>query len=304
MASQTRLPLDLEREVFTTTALIHPSTIANLLLVARRVFDWVAPLEYAFLRLDHELAHHRARALKSALQNSTDAFPLASILASGVRHVAVELDHWNQAEGGDTLDPARRILSLCTQTTHLAALGELVSPELLPTLQSMQNLRVLAIYLDHLFGHTTHINLLHPAVKNITHLDIFDLLDAELVGIVSAQLPLLPALTHLAFRPPVTGVPWSMISHLLRKCQQLKMLVLLVWPSQTLSREAPVGAQDSRFVMIKYRRWDEAVGAEDLPTFWKLGEDLVRLKRAGERPLTECWVERTMRGSVWGKFLP
>ncbi|KAJ7055831.1 hypothetical protein C8F01DRAFT_1157826 [Mycena amicta] len=290
MNDEPRLPLDLERDIFILAATIYPEMRPHLLLVARRVFEWIDPLRYNFLRIDGDPRNYKMRSLKGSLghTNASNAFPIARILALGVRRLVV---NGRYEASADTLKTWRTLISLCTTTTHLAAIGPLVSPSLLPILESMPNLRVVALHLDHLFDGISSINLQHLALRNITHLDIFDSLDNTMRKILSVQLPQLAALTHLSLVPPV---PWSMVEELLRDCKQLRLLLLLWLPPSETGRahaqQTPI--RDGRLVMTNFRRWGEAAGDFDLPPFWKLADEFVQKKRAGKVPATDFWMER------------
>ncbi|KAJ7055779.1 hypothetical protein C8F01DRAFT_1157675 [Mycena amicta] len=294
MNDEPRLPLDLERDIFILAATIYPKTRPRLLLVARRVFEWIGPLRYKFFRIDENDWNHKIRSLKGSLEHTNEAFPIARILALGVRRLVVDGGYHDDASA-DTLETWRTIISLCTTTTHLAAVGPLVSPSLLPILQSMPNLRILGLYLHHLFDGVSSIDLQHPALRNITHLDIFDSLDDtdgdSMRKILSVQLPQLAALTHLSLLPPVS---WSMVEELLRDCKQLRLLLLVSILSSETGRahaqQTPI--RDGRLVMTKFRRWAEAAGDFDLPPFWTQADEFVQNKRAGKVPATDFWMER------------
>ncbi|KAJ7055824.1 hypothetical protein C8F01DRAFT_1157800 [Mycena amicta] len=295
MNDEPRLPLDLERDIFILAVTIYPKTRPHLLLVARRVFEWIGPLRYKFLRIDEDPWNSKGRFVQSSLDFTNEDFPIARILASGARHLVV--DRTNDWASADKLEESRRLLRLCTNTTHLAALGPVVSSALLPILESMPNLRVVALHLDHLFDGISSIYLQHLALRNITHLDIFDSLDNTegdpMRKILSVQLPQLAALTHLSLRV-MRPVPWSMVEELLRDCKQLRLLLLLWLPPSETGRvhaqQTPI--RDGRLVMTSFRRWGEAAGDFDLPPFWKLADDFVQNKRAGNVPATDFWMER------------
>ncbi|KAJ7065685.1 hypothetical protein C8F01DRAFT_1249260 [Mycena amicta] len=48
----TRLPPDLEREIFEYTAELYPAAIPSLLCVAHRVLVWIEPIAYRTIDID------------------------------------------------------------------------------------------------------------------------------------------------------------------------------------------------------------------------------------------------------------
>ncbi|KAJ7689557.1 hypothetical protein B0H17DRAFT_1331683 [Mycena rosella] len=263
MADQTSLPLELEREIFETTALMHPGAIPTLLCVARRVLLWIEPLLYRVVRIGHgSLYSNMARALLSKPpQFCRDA----------VRHLALEDFKWS-------LDEVAALLKLCTGIINLATIEELEHPTLLPTLAEMR-LQRLSVALDRLFGGPELIDPVHPLFASVTHLDMFD--SADDVAATCAVIPALPALTHLCLNGEV---PWNVINTVLADCPRLETLVNLRG-SSTLTHAHPGGVpvRNVRFVEGTFEDYwsDWEAGAKGLPDFWALADDFIARKRAG-----------------------
>ncbi|KAJ7807456.1 hypothetical protein B0H13DRAFT_2153713 [Mycena leptocephala] len=184
------LPPDLERELFETAAMMYPQEIPTLLRVARRVLSWIEPLLYRVSTRSPEFFHKAVRHL-------------------GLKYISRE--------------EARRILRLCKGIVDLALEQSLVDPDLIPILAEMR-VQWLAVSLTSLFGEAHVPDLKHSLFASITHLDVFDN-DAETVGKVCAQIPTLPALTHLSVH---FGTPRPVLMRVLKQSPRLELL-LIMW---------------------------------------------------------------------------
>ncbi|KAJ7766721.1 hypothetical protein B0H16DRAFT_1882751 [Mycena metata] len=71
MDAEPALPLDLEREIFETAALLYPGTLPTLLRVSRRVLVWIEPLLYRALRID---SPKTAAAIERAMELKPSSF--------------------------------------------------------------------------------------------------------------------------------------------------------------------------------------------------------------------------------------
>ncbi|KAJ7458773.1 hypothetical protein B0H11DRAFT_2199360 [Mycena galericulata] len=148
-------PVDLEREIFESAALMHPSEIPTLLRVARRVLIWIEPFLYKTIRA----STHSVIAIK--------AKP-APFLHNTVRHLMLDYTDkpWSQEE-------ARDVLKLCTGVIDFAVDSYFMRPSLLPILADM-HIERLSASLEELFGDVPSIDLHHQLFTFVTHLDIFD----------------------------------------------------------------------------------------------------------------------------------
>ncbi|KAJ7614340.1 hypothetical protein FB45DRAFT_936672 [Roridomyces roridus] len=85
--NEPRLPTDVEREVFETAALMFPSMIPTLLLVARRVLIWTEPLLYRVLGDPRGQSY---KALATALLAASRSKP-PPFLHKSVRHLFLDM---------------------------------------------------------------------------------------------------------------------------------------------------------------------------------------------------------------------
>ncbi|KAF7311817.1 hypothetical protein MIND_00192200 [Mycena indigotica] len=294
-----RLPVELEREIFETTALMNAERIPTLLLVARRVLVWLEPLLYRTLHVG--LTPADAGQFK-ALRAKSPAF-----IASAVRRLVLyEENNWD-LDADNTLST----FALCTGTTAVAVHGTIASAGLLPLLSKLQ--------LTHFSGFLTDILPIHPSTvpapgdllpahgvrthsfcKRLTHLDLFEPLadESAAAALVLAVLPHLPCLTHLAIShfEAIAEIAAPLVG-LLQSCARLQLLVVLNHdrsartPSLARTR-ATVGAvpeslRDPRFVMCSYQHWAE--GVFTTPNFWTTAEHFLERKRRKEVDQNDFW---------------
>ncbi|KAJ7681643.1 hypothetical protein B0H17DRAFT_1205627 [Mycena rosella] len=144
------LSLDLKREIFETTALMHPSAIQTLIRVARRVLFLIEPFLYRVVRVDGD-----AR-MAQAFLSATKAKPAR--VAGG---------------GGRGWPPPAEVLRLCTGSVNLSIAGYWSSPAILPVLANMRVQR-LNVFLLEPSGSPSTVDLTHPLFASLTHLDIQD----------------------------------------------------------------------------------------------------------------------------------
>ncbi|KAJ6484638.1 hypothetical protein C8R45DRAFT_998871 [Mycena sanguinolenta] len=207
-----RFPVDLEREVFETAALMEMREIPTLLRVARRVLIWIEPFLYCWT--PPQFFH-------------------------AIRHLA-----WWYTSATCSVAELKQLLRLCKGVVDLSC-ANLSDPTLLPILAEM-HLQRLSLALEDIFGDSP--DLAHPLFGSITHLDLCDAVDSLALNLAYAQIPALPALTHLAVP---FDVPRDIALMLLEQCPRLQLLLLL-WPrscadlyEQTLVH----GVYDVRFVI-------------------------------------------------------
>ncbi|KAJ7112704.1 hypothetical protein C8R44DRAFT_249920 [Mycena epipterygia] len=268
MNSSPAFPPELEREIFEITALLHPGTIPTLLLVARRILIWIEPLLYRVIRVSSRRPHlDMAHALLRATTTKTPTF-----LHDAVRHLFIEWGSpWSPEE---TL----AILKLCTGIVNLAIAADCTNRAgILAQLTQMQLPR-LASSLRTLFGGETGIDMQHPVLFSITHLEMFDTIADE--EIICSQIPAIPTLTHLAF---YGRAPWVTIATLLTECPRLELLVHRWWYRAHVPVQ-DVPFHDMRFIIQLYKDYGsdwEADARGIRPDFWSLAEDFVARKRRG-----------------------
>ncbi|KAJ6473418.1 hypothetical protein C8R47DRAFT_719718 [Mycena vitilis] len=264
-------PPELEREIFSTTALMYPKEIPSLLRVAHRVLIWIEPMMYRIIYMVGNPG--MARALLYAMSAKPAGFFRA------VRHLHLDLS--------DDAEPNHmQLLQLCEECIDLIIRPRCLHPALLPILAQMRVQR-LGTNLGVLFRGS--IDLQHDMFTSITHLDMFGV-----EGVVDAlpELPTLHALTHLCLDP---DIPRNNVLATLSGCPRLKIL-LVQWPSgeddEYAEAQIPT-VYDVRFVIGIYDDyWGEwAAGAKGSPDMWSIAEDFVARKRKGEVESTRFWLD-------------
>ncbi|KAJ6465761.1 hypothetical protein C8R45DRAFT_805596, partial [Mycena sanguinolenta] len=190
-----RLPPELECCIFEIAALSCPLSIPSLVLIARRVKDWVEPLLYRVilvpgtvtpgrLRMAEEV--HRFPSVPYKILARTIARKPPSFFQS-VTHVFVD---GFRAHGELNL-----ILAACTHIVNLAYFG-IPSPSDRKSLDRLQCLRRLTIMAEPLFS-PHGLDFTAALFHNITHLELLDDCHGLPDGI-GPRLALAPALTHIS----------------------------------------------------------------------------------------------------------
>ncbi|KAJ7896121.1 hypothetical protein B0H13DRAFT_2034438 [Mycena leptocephala] len=267
--STAAFPLELEREIFETMALMYPLEIPTLLRVARRVRIWIEPLLYRVIRGTDKN--------KDGIMSAIKSKP-ADFFANAVRHLCLD---------SFMLEPeSRQILEVCCSVTNLALNIDHANPVLLPILTHMC-LQRLSGFLHRLFGGV--LDLAHPLFASLTHLDLFDTNDEGLTQIL-AHIPTLPVLTHLALDSAVLQDP---VETLLVECTRLKLLLVLWHLVEEYESAQIPQVYDVRFVigLCPADYWDDwEAGATGRPHFWSLGDDFVTQKRNKLIEETRYWL--------------
>ncbi|KAF8151855.1 hypothetical protein K438DRAFT_1778675 [Mycena galopus ATCC 62051] len=270
-------PPELEREIFETTALLHPQYIPGLLLVARRVFEWQVTIVVA----------PRSQSIAAFLRVTRTISPNSSFFRNSVQSLFVHQTPW-------LINEARFVLASCSGIVDFAMMA--TNPSILPLLEN-KRLERLSICVAQLFdnGLILH-NLTHPIFTHTTHLAIFDRTHNDQHWSTLGQLP---ALTHLCLHSYVSR------RHLLGVLAECKGLQVLV--SMHISTEPEWGLadicgglairDDPRFVLFALdhstqafsRDW--ARGRNGKRDFWAVADAFVEKKRRGEiTPASRCWI--------------
>ncbi|KAJ6533399.1 hypothetical protein DFH09DRAFT_1406544 [Mycena vulgaris] len=297
MNSEPALPVELEREIFETTALMHPRTIFVLLRVARRTHVWIEPLLYRVVLMRGEPPYSgMVHAILVRLNSESESKP-ASIFRDTVRHLLIQRGDWGRAE-------AIQILDACPGLVDLAIDGSIPSPAMLSPLAKLR-LRRLSVSLEMLFNGLDAIDPTHAMFASLTHLRMLPLrLASRRMQQVCAHFPRLPALTHLCLHFS-DDVQWDVLQMLLADCPRLEILAA-VWSlapgddARAQIQNPPI--RDVRLVMGEHNgRWaDWEAGARGFPDSWSRAEDFVSRKRSGAIEGTTpynftCWNELKRR---------
>ncbi|KAJ6529223.1 hypothetical protein B0H19DRAFT_1193455 [Mycena capillaripes] len=292
------LPVDLEREVFETTALMYPKSTPKLLLIARRVKFWIEPLPYRVVCIsapcepDSDLDESFS-ALEicepepdSLPTNEFDIFysykefhhllKVKPVIGSYVRHLAF-MDNQTAAE-------ITSILSACGAITNLLLffVGDEAHLDRLARLP----LQRLSVYLQLLFPPPAEKDFGHPLFANITHLDIWYTMRDSKRWESWSKLALIPRLSHLSFHDD--HISPAVHRGALKHCKFLKVLAIIYTSRKDLRRgQTPARADlasDPRFVILLVPDFlgDWETGARGGEDYWIRAEELVQRRRSGE----------------------
>ncbi|KAJ7052100.1 hypothetical protein C8F01DRAFT_1376441 [Mycena amicta] len=289
-----RLPRELEREIFYTSALLHPSTIPTLLRVARRVLIWVEPLLYRTLQFsNHPYDVSRLNAASTKPPEFLARTVRCVVLYAGPTYAR----DYEAADG---------TLSMCTGVTGLALAGGISVQHLVRVLSTMPIQRF-AGYLSQIMDVTKESPpeaiAAQPLLRCLTRLNLFDSVDTRNGLAILRVLPSLPFLTHLVVqRGPevvshidsISSLPflthlgiYRPVGSIITICQWLEP-TLKTWQSLRIlavlnyvdDRDVPESFRDPRFILCSCPSWiDDLL---DGPNFWTVAEDFVARKRRGE----------------------
>ncbi|KAJ7171311.1 hypothetical protein C8R46DRAFT_183995 [Mycena filopes] len=277
-----QLPPDLERLIFELVALSHPTSIPTLMLVAWRIKSWLEPSLYRVLCVTTQKGRDSFPAIPvEVLLRALEARPPTPLMA-GVEHLFFHRTPSRYSPSA-TLNA---LLTACPRITTLSSLvGYGVSPD---ALGSLRNLRRLAINVRDLFSPDA-VDFAHPLFRNITHLELFDVLgqeESEAAYSSYATMATLPNLSHVAFNGP-----WlCRAMELLFQAHRGERLSCFVFLS---SRETPWGPHLPQFVHIHQTDFlgDWLGGVDKGEDQWALAERFIAKKRAGTvaDSLYEIW---------------
>ncbi|KAJ7255660.1 hypothetical protein C8J57DRAFT_1345374 [Mycena rebaudengoi] len=264
-------PLDLEREIFQTSAAEHPEMMPTLVLVAHRVLQWIEPLLYRTLLLMQDSPRDKT-ALLLAIQRTPAKF------TKYVQNLLV----W-PGEASPHGECAMLLISLCSGISRLALLYP--KPTMLPALDNMR-LDHLFVSLSFLFGHTSdpgEINFDRPLFQALTHLGLLD--DRLIDGLPFAQLP---ALTHLCVTEQHDLQP---LLSILKKCEKLCVLVNMYGSQVDFEQDF---VDDPRLVLMTLSpeeyMTDWVAGTKGGQDFWARAEMFVVKQRREIKPVFRCWI--------------
>ncbi|KAJ7152076.1 hypothetical protein C8R46DRAFT_484144 [Mycena filopes] len=267
-------PPELEREIFETTAVLHPGAITALLRVARRVLAWIEPLLYRVICVEDK--SYSTLLVHALLQKPPEFIQMA------VRHLLLFRSRHPRAE-------VERLLGLCTGAVDLALGGLVVSPV---DTEVLRRMRLQHLHLK--FQDLRPFDLTHALFTTVTHLSIARMSGGHFIQHCTL-FPELPALTHLTL---FGDVPRTPMAEMLAQSSRLE-LVLILWPRHSAddskySLACIPAAYDVRFVIGRHGDYwaDWAARAKVLPfdDHWSRAADFVARKRRGEIEATRYWM--------------
>ncbi|KAJ7636557.1 hypothetical protein FB45DRAFT_906819 [Roridomyces roridus] len=306
------LPPELERLIFETTALRYPGRIPTLLLLTKRVHEWIEPLLYQVIPIivieDRSETCRRMSGSRMLEQLRAGDRPL-QFVSSAVRDV--EILNLELFRGGSENvwadDDLKRVLSACTNMRSLLVIGDLHSKPILSSLADCRPTRVSLIS-----GLEEPIpDFRRPLFRNVTHLVIGELsrvlrlppkegyeLEKESQW---SNILKLPALTHLAVIHPL--VP-SAGQRILAGAPNLRAFVIVLPDNTHLPSPEQIRAlqeiqafpwDDDRVVVLPAAN-DLTQGREGFSTkawtpqvdeLWAQVDEFIHDKRSGKIPACE-----------------
>ncbi|KAF7362335.1 hypothetical protein MVEN_00580100 [Mycena venus] len=291
VSSHVVLPLELEWQIFEICACSRPVTIPKLMLVARRVKEWVEPLLYRTIVISviYSIDGHpdfTEDILWTVLRSKPAAF-----FRDSVRHVLI---HGTWDDDADWTDFVRFVLSICTgvQTLFVSQSHPLLELSTMP------------FGLKHLC--TTFMPLLidipstSPLFAQLTHLELIGPASTDENTDISTTVALLPRLTHLSFNEESEEAAVPFIpSYLtvLQNCASLSVLISLWdhdYPEDLLSQYVHALAKDPRFVVLDGTEWfrDWEMEVLDGSGYWSQAENFIAKRRSGEIDAREYRMSR------------
>ncbi|KAJ7054591.1 hypothetical protein C8F01DRAFT_1162082, partial [Mycena amicta] len=289
------LPEDLEREIFETTAQLHPAGIPTLLRVARRVHIWLGPFLYRVICVS-EFPQ------RAVLFDTMRYYP--EVLQQGVRYLC--FDPRNTLSTQDIA----HLLALCPLVVDLVLLHGYSILDNLPHIARMQDLRRVTCTVRSLFGSLDAIDFARANGRGIfsrvTHLELVEtstFIHVQHDAKWSRMLRAFPSLTHMSWvTPQVDDLSWLRVQKTLDMVPQLRIFVF-IWIKDTLYRPftqvnaAPV--RDIRFMAGSYaqgqrgRLWveweDSAKGMAC--DYWDRGEMFLERKQKCEIDASQVWMD-------------
>ncbi|KAF9526859.1 hypothetical protein CPB83DRAFT_857103 [Crepidotus variabilis] len=291
-----RFPPELEYLIFemayTNTESSAQTDILNLILVAKRVYEWLRP--FLFRVLEIHVIHEDDLYFRPWLASLED-------VGKFVRHLFV---HSSNVEG------TKRILGRCTNAHNVALwwdstwIDSVTKPEGLGLLQTHTAIKTLSTEAEYL-GLS---NLPVGAYPHLTHLDILN--TEHRSWEYWSPLSTLPSLSHLALTSPIVG---NHAKQLLGLCKKLQMLIIFNDPD----KEDLLDIQDPRLLMIYDYHYSEGVSdfhavMRSKPGLWEFADRLRHARKydffreRGNRDFSRTidWLEElTEEGTQWYKGL-
>ncbi|KAF9482284.1 hypothetical protein BDN70DRAFT_991218 [Pholiota conissans] len=266
------LPVELQREIFVVAARSERGSALRLVLVARRIKQWVQSYIYDLVTLGSDDTKLFLRTMNSVPPE---------FFAAKVRKLCLSVS----VSAGN----AERILKVCTGVVDLAFWVDYMrafpKQSVAPFLSPLP-LRRLSIELNHFISLFTDPKSLPKWCDALTHLDL--ILWKHHSSPIIPHLDKLLALTHLALRPRHHLREDHQLLTNLSGCMRLQVLIIFDEPDS----EETVWSEDSRVVYMPYppkiiTEW-EAQAKHDDGCSWSRAEELVRKISA----------ERTTQGST------
>ncbi|KAF7357775.1 hypothetical protein MVEN_00823500 [Mycena venus] len=276
-------PPELEREIFELAAELHPESIHSLLLVSRRVCEWIEKIKY--------------RTITTNGIHSTCSFPVVQLaIRSYSKPVSFFQDHvrnfFFRADDRSYKKQHEigRTLSACNGIQDLVLENIAWTQSILPSLWAMQPRRLSIVWnfefieLDphqQMFAFLTHLHVNEAAIAASVSFHLI---------LPDSPLPLflaeLPVLTHFAMAIGllILGPP-EVEQNILASCQNLQVLIVGGAEPEVDEPEELPSIDDVRFLYMdaKFESESDWVnGKRGRKDWWARADAFVAKKRRGE----------------------
>ncbi|KAF8177046.1 hypothetical protein K438DRAFT_1845845, partial [Mycena galopus ATCC 62051] len=271
----------LEREVFKICAVSRPATIPKLMLVARRVKEWVEPLLYRIVCIGPRPPPGFPRFLMEIIMPAIRRKP-SSFFETAVRHLMIRY-----YQDRDEVD---EILDVCTGVQHLSLAYHLSIDSIDEAPDSWLD-RIVSFPLERLQIHSREslMRVLapeHTLCRHLTHLEITGFIAYDAHAVCDALIAL-PHLSHLAFSNSqfVHSCP-----QLLESCKRLRALVCqALYDVEEIQTHRAVLERDAHFVQFSWEflqanngTIDWYIGAQGGVDTWAKIERFIAKRRSRE----------------------
>ncbi|KAF7365745.1 hypothetical protein MVEN_00448300 [Mycena venus] len=263
------LPPELESQIFEIYALSRPRSIPRLMLVAKRVKEWMEPLLYRTMAVGSERPIAGFPSYSGDIVMATIRDKPPSFFFSAVRNLATMNFNTYDVEA---------VLAACSGVENLW----------LPGLKEAWMPLIAALPLKRLctdcYPILRALPPTHQVFSRLTHLELEDLItDPEDCNALATPLSSLPRLTHLSFS--LSGLI-PLCPRMLESCAGLRALVCLnTYAISSYNAHEPALAQDVRFVVMRLPRYveDWYAGAQSGADYWSRAETFIAERRAKKR---------------------
>jgi len=274
------LPPELERDIFEMAVQQYPKDAAKMARVARRVQDWVEPIMYAKVVLNHWFPHADSEMVRLFLRTIESRPP--TFFAKHVKSLYLNV-HTQEAA---------RIISVCTGVENLVCCDALWSTThgqsmYLPSILALSPRR-LSVSLKRIFPPSQTPNFSHSLFANMTHLQVTDRL-------AFAMWPKfrLPRLTHLAFpyspgRDPANHIIKQQVRDILSNCRAIRVLVLTTSCCDNTPRLLMSDEPRAVIVHCRVSRLEFGAFEKGEADYWVRAEQFVALHRRTSRYRSYC----------------
>ncbi|KAF7350263.1 hypothetical protein MVEN_01330100 [Mycena venus] len=290
------LPRELERMIFEIAALARLTSIPTLILVAARVKEWVEPILYRVVLIEVMFARpllgfpiFSGSIMAKAMEIKPQAF-----LRNSVKSLCLEYH--------TVFSLVQTILTTCTRISNLFMGYRPYSH--LNALGALECLRRLAVPFRDV-RRSLPLEGPHPLFRNVTHLELLSTLPGPVphrdILAITASLPLMPHLTHVAFHTAPKDPAFYTALHANERLQCIVFRLNFAAASDVGNTQG--FADDIRFVCVRGGFGDSRnawlVGAHSGDDFWALADTFIAARRAKKVDHTRYCVDVDDTDDSW-----